>query len=52
MSAMEVDDDLRGKIANAKRQLEQWRRDGNADKIHFWARELDELIDKLPRETG
>lgn len=40
---------LREDITHAKAQLEHWRRDGNADRIAFWAQRLDELIDRLPR---
>jgi len=49
---MSGDEDLCKKIAEAKKQLVDWRRDGNADKIQFWAQRLDELIDQLPRKAN
>lgn len=42
---------LREDVTHAHQQLVHWRRDGNADRIAFWASRLDELVDRLPRTT-
>lgn len=45
-------DHLREDITTARRQLTHWRRDGDADRIAYWAARLDELLDRLPRVKG
>jgi hypothetical protein len=40
---------LRDKIADASRELKLARRDGSAEWIEKAARELDVLIDQIPR---
>ena len=43
---------LRDDITAAQRQLTAARIDGAAEKIHFWAARVNELLDQYPRKVS
>ena len=40
-------EDTHRKLVHVSQQLKRWRLDGNGDRIMFYAREREELLEKL-----
>lgn len=43
---------LRDDITHAHNELKRWRQDGQADRIAFWVRRRDELLDRLAQVSA